>query len=177
MDINYNIESEVYASIDHPFTVGTAELNRLVTDYALPAPRKIEFYDDTGYKFIQETNLGIRAPGMYDPLKKNTVCALWASHPEQRQLFDALPQLLQQIQSRMLLKPNRIPHPFDGVIHWVEMLFSSDDEPSIRVCYTSAVFLNGLKKSGLVLEGEDWIDPEYLNVFSYISFPLSDAGI
>ncbi len=180
MDINYQAESikeEAFASIDHPFDVASSCVNRLVSDYALPEPRKLEFYDDGGCLFIKETNLDVRAPGIYNPLLINTIRAFWVSSPEKQQLFDAAPELLQQIQSRIQLKPTRVPHIFDGVIHWVEILFSRDNEPVIRICYTSAVFLNGLKKSGIILEGEDWIDPEYLCLFSYVSFPLSNAGI
>lgn len=152
--------------------------DKFIQDLHLPPYRKLLFYDETGKLYIKEQygdgSYGEKTPGIYDRSQKGAMTIQWNSPNEINRIAKGNPEFFAWIQSHMELKPNRIPHPFDGVIHSIEIHFEPGQDPKVRVCYTSGVQAKGWTP---VLTEEDQSDPEYFNIFTTHSFSLSEFGI
>lgn len=95
---------------------------------------------------------------------------MWWSIFELEAIQENNPALYRQIQSHIVLKPDRTPNEvFDGRIHKITIKFEPFQPLQVSVLYTSAI-----QTGNIELDQNDYMEREYFNIFTTVTFTLDE---
>ena len=164
-----------YRSLDVTAENGEMYADQIIRDYRLPPYRELGVFEKNGRQLCKHSY----GDKTYSPLKDiqhfgdpsahGKVMLSWCSPCEITALSNQNPQLREEINRHLVLKPNRKPSPLDGTIHNIEIWFEPNKNLQMKICYTSGVQSSKWKP---ILDHNDFTDDDCWNIFTTTTFEL-----